>query len=297
VDHRILWLLGGLAGLVGMRGAEPPAHPAAVERCVTEAWKANLALRRGTLDVDTARARLEAARGLYWPRLDLSARYSRAEGGRTIDLPVGDLLNPVYDTLNQMQGTNRFPSVSNETIPFLLPQEQETKLRLLQPLYRPEIARGVVGARAVLASQEASLAAYRRELRLEVQRAYYRWYQAGRSVAVLAAAQELVDEALRVNRSLAANGAATEDAVLRAAAEAATVSQQSVAAEADRDLAQSYLNFLLNRPPFAPPMPANGPRGPRAAQPFPWRWSRASRASRTGSRTTAGLPRARWWRN
>jgi len=36
---------------------------------------------------------------------------------------------------------------------------------------------------------------------------------------------------------------------LRAIAEAATVRQQSVAAGADRDLAQSYLNFLLNRPP------------------------------------------------
>ena len=241
-------LLGLLAGPVPGWAGAPPPHPAVVERCVAEAWASNLALQREALDVDTARARLEAARGLYWPRLDFAARYTRADGGRTIDLPVGDLLNPVYGTLNQLLGASRFPTVDNESIPLLRDREQETKLRLLQPLYRPEIARGVDVAKATVASREASLAAYRRELRLEVERAYYRWFQAGRAGEVLAAAQALVDEALRVNRSLVANGAETEDAVLRATAEVGTVRQQVVAAEADRDLAQSYLNFLLNRP-------------------------------------------------
>jgi len=244
--------LAGIAVVGALRAGGQPVQPAAVGRCVAEAWASNLALRREALDVDTARARLEAARGLYWPRLDFSARYSRADGGRTIDLPVGDLLNPVYGTLNQMLGANRFPMIGNESIPLLQPREQDTGFRLLQPLYRPEIARGVDAARATVAGHEASLAAYRRELRLEVQRAYYRWYQAGRAIELLAGAQALVDEALRVNRSLVANGAATEDAVLRATAEVATVRQQSAAAEADRDLAQSYLNFLLNRPPDAP---------------------------------------------
>ncbi len=248
MKHRVAWLLFCAAGLGVLRAGAPPAHPAAVERCVAGAWASNLALRRESLDVDTARARLDAARGLYWPRLDLSARYSRADGGRTIDVPVGDMLNPVYGTLNQMLGANRFPAVGNESIPLLLPREQQTGLRLLQPIYRPEIARSLEAARATVAGREASLAAYRRELRLEVQRAYYRWYQAGRAVEVLAGAQALVDEALRVNRSLVDNGAATEDAVLRATAEVGTVRQEAVAAAADRDLAQSYLNFLMNRP-------------------------------------------------
>jgi outer membrane protein TolC len=249
--HRIL--LFGLALGRALAAAGPaPAHPAVVERCVAQAWASNLALRREALDVDTARAKLEAARGLYWPRLDFAARYSRADGGRTFDIPVGDMLNPVYSTLNQMLGTDKFPAVSNESLPLLRERDQETKLQLLQPLYRPEIARGVDAARATVASREAALAAFRRELRLEVERAYYRWFQAGRAVDVLAAAQGLVDEALRVNRSLAANGTETEDAVLRATAEVGAVRQQSAAAEADRDLAQSYLNFLLNRPADTP---------------------------------------------
>jgi outer membrane protein len=246
-----VWLLVS-AAVPGAAPAGPPDHPAALQRCVADAWAANLALGREMLELDTACARLEAARGAFWPRLDLAARYTRATGGRTIDIPVGDLLNPVYGTLNQLTGTTQFAPVSNQSIALLRRREQETKLRLVQPLYHPEIARSVDAARATVAGREASLAAFRRELRLEVERSYYRWLQAGQAVRVLAAAQALVEEAQRVNRSLVANDVATEDAVLRATAEVETVRQQAVGAAADRDLAQSYLNFLLNRDPEAP---------------------------------------------
>ena len=78
-----------------------------------------------------------------------------------------------------------------------------------------------------MAGREASLAAFRRELRLEVERAYYRWLQAGWAEQVFASAQELVNEAERVNRSLVTNGVAMDDAVLRATAEVEAVRQQA----------------------------------------------------------------------
>ena len=69
--------------------------------------------------------------------------YPKPDGGRTIDFPVGDLLNPVYETLDQMlvaQGqAPQFPRVQNQSIAFLRDQEQETKLLLEQPLYEPRI--------------------------------------------------------------------------------------------------------------------------------------------------------------
>src|SRR5512142_1620794 len=91
------------AALAGAAAAEPsaalpPAPPAALARYLAAAEASNLALRREALDLDTARARLDAARARYQPRLDLVARYSQADGGRSIDIPVGDLLNPVYGT-------------------------------------------------------------------------------------------------------------------------------------------------------------------------------------------------------
>lgn len=228
--------------------ATPPAQPAAVERCVEAALASNLALQREGLDLDTARARLDSARSLLFPRLDLDARYTLSNGGRTIDIPAGDLVNPAYATLNQLLGERRFGEVQNQAIRLLRPHEQETKLRLTQPLYRPEISRGVEAARATVAAREAARAAYRRELRLEVERACHRLVQVRRSVAILESAQGLVEESLRANRSLVANGAATEDAALRAAAEVGEVRQQLEAARADADQARAWVNFLLNKP-------------------------------------------------
>jgi outer membrane protein TolC len=58
----------------------------------------------------------------------------------------------------------------------------------------------------------------------------------------------LLSENLRVNESLFHNGKITEDQVLRARAELLDVEQQQRDALNGRTQAQSYLNFLLNRP-------------------------------------------------
>lgn len=229
-----------------------PGFPAVVARYVDQAFAANLALDRERREVDSARARLDAARGALGPRLDLAARYTLARGGRSIDFPVGDLLNPVYDTLNRLTATDRFPAVDNQTIDFMRRHEQETKLRLLQPLYHPEIRRGAEATREQAAAAQATLSAFRRELRLEVQRSYFRWLQAGAAVEIYDSAAGVVAEAVRVNRVLVDNDTATEDAVLRLEAESQVVEQQRLAAAADVALAAAHLNLLLNRPATAP---------------------------------------------
>jgi outer membrane protein len=58
----------------------------------------------------------------------------------------------------------------------------------------------------------------------------------------------LLNENLRVNDSLHRNGKITQDQVLRARAELLAVTQQSREAQNGARQAQSYLNFLLNRP-------------------------------------------------
>jgi outer membrane protein TolC len=62
------------------------------------------------------------------------------------------------------------------------------------------------------------------------------------------ASVSLLSENLRVNESLHRNGKVTQDQVLRARAELLAVTQQSREAQNGASQAQSYLNFLLNRP-------------------------------------------------
>jgi outer membrane protein len=236
-----------------------PGRPALLESLIAEALQSNAALQARQADVEQARQLLEQARSAYQPRLDFVARYTVADGGRSIDLPIGDLINPAYASLNQLLGAHgqvgAFPQVQNQSIPFLRNHEQETKLRLVQPLYRPEISRGVAARRAGWESREASLAAYRRELRLQVESAFFRCRQAESVVGILQSAGELTAEALRVNRLLLEADKVTEDRVLRAEADDLAVRQQALEAERDRELARAYLNFLLNRP-LTTPVPA-----------------------------------------
>ena len=257
-----LVLLVALSARLPAASAAPwPAAPAAPGALVAEAERSNLALAGDALEVERAAAALEEARSHFLPRVDFAARYSRADGGRTFDLPVGDLLNGVYSTLNQYLASQgqpaRFPTIANQALPLLRPREQETKLRLTQPLYAPEVSGGVRAAHAGLAARTAGHAAFRRQLRAEVLQAYYRYLQAAGAAEIQAAATGLVQESLRVNRSLAAHDKITDDVVLRAEAELAAVVQQAQEAVRDRDLARSYLNFLLNRPlTTAIPVPA-----------------------------------------
>ena len=52
---------------------------------------------------------LKEAKSLFLPSVGFNGTYTLAGGGRTVDIPVGDLMNPVYSTLHQLTSTNSFP--------------------------------------------------------------------------------------------------------------------------------------------------------------------------------------------
>ncbi|MBN1198307.1 MAG: TolC family protein, partial [Bacteroidales bacterium] len=103
-----------------------------LENYIREGFDNNLGLKQKQLNYARSLQVLNQAKALFFPDLGFSARFTVAEGGRTIDFPVGDLLNPVYATLNELTHSQQFPQVGNEQIYFIRPTEQETKLTLRQ---------------------------------------------------------------------------------------------------------------------------------------------------------------------
>jgi outer membrane protein TolC len=228
------------------------ADTTVVARLVQEALASNLSLRQEEIELRQTRAALAKARGRYLPRLALNARYSRSDGGRTIDFPVGDLLNPAYRTLNDLTGTQQFPQVENREIAFLRDREQETTLRLRQPVFNPEILYGSRARGHEVEVQSAAVKAVRRELARDVRVAYYQYRQAEARVDILAAARDLVRENRRASERLRAAGRATQEAVYRAEVEVLDVRQQLGDARARVAQARRYLNVLRNRPADVP---------------------------------------------
>lgn len=229
------------------------AQEPVLERYIREGLANNLALAQQQFAYETSRSALQEARGHFLPSIDIDARYTRAGGGRVIDFPVGDLMNPVYRTLNALlaaQGQSPpFPAdLQNVTIPFLREREQETRVRVLQPLFQPKIVHNYRLKKSLAAVQEARKQAYARELIFNIKEAYFHFLIAGRTAEIYQQTDALLRENLRVSRKLFESQKVTADVVYRTQAELAALEQKTVEAERQQAQAARYFNFLLNRP-------------------------------------------------
>jgi len=251
-NHFLLLLLMLLAGLTAT--AQAP-----LERYVEQALQRNIALQREELSLQQSMAALEEAKSQFFPSLQFRARYSVANGGRAFTIPVGDLVNPIYNNLNRLNqaaadASPNFPEIpdyqpiSNVQENFLRPTEQETFLRLQMPVFNQAILRNNQMKQELLQASRLSVDIYKKELTKEVKVGYYRYAKAVRGVEILENAQTLLEENLRTSRSLYENHKVTLDAVYGAEAELREVEQQLAAARKNERTAQAYFNFLLNRP-------------------------------------------------
>jgi outer membrane protein TolC len=257
---------GPLALVVLLLACAPATNAAASSATVTveeglqqvleDALAANLELRAGAAAIQQRLAGLDQARARYLPVLDVAARYSVADGGRTIEFPVGDLLNPVYATLDELLVASgqppRFPRIENQSVTFLRGNEQETKLVLEQPLYEPRLRPAVAANQAEVDRATANLDGLRARVVRDTQQAYYLWIATQQAVLVLDATLELAQANLAANESLYRNGRITRDLVLRAEADLLEVEQQRIAAASRVRIAQGYVNLLRNAPLAAP---------------------------------------------
>ncbi|WP_161787156.1 TolC family protein [Hymenobacter sp. IS2118] len=208
----------------------------------------NVALRREAIAVASAGQRVRQAGGLYQPQVQLGASYTLANGGRTINIPAGDLVNPAYRALNALTGTSQFPQVANVAEQLLPNNFQETKLRIIQPLFNTDIYFNYKAQKELLSAQQARQAAYRNTLRHQIEVAYYQYLQAGAAVAVYRTTAGTLTELLRVNQARLAAGITTNDAVYNTKAQLAGNQRDLTTAANRRQLARTSFNYLLNRP-------------------------------------------------
>src|SRR5699024_10409299 len=93
-----------------------------------------IVLRQKDIALAQATYALRAARGMFYPSVSLQGQYLSATGGRSIDLPIGDMLNGVYSTLNQLTQSQTFPQLSNEHNNFLPADFYDAKLHATVPI-------------------------------------------------------------------------------------------------------------------------------------------------------------------
>jgi outer membrane protein len=218
-----------------------------LEAYIQEAFSNNLTIKQQQTDLDKAQTAIRQAKALFYPTLSFDANYTLAAGGRRIAFPIGDLLNPVYGTLNQLTQSNAFPKLENQEIQFLPNNFHETKLNFSAPLYNTDLKYNRKIQEKLFSTKAMQMEAYKQELRYQVTEAYLNHAKAMEAEKIWNNALKTLDELLRFNESLVRNNVATKDIVATVQYEIAKANHEIFALQGNQKTAKAYFNFLLNK--------------------------------------------------
>jgi outer membrane protein TolC len=218
-----------------------------LDEYVATAFQQNIMLQQKTIQVEKAMIALKTAQSLYQPTVAFQGGYQSGQGGRSIAFPVGDLLNPVYSTLNALTKSTAFPQIANVETNFFPRDFYDVKVQTSMPLYNKDISYNKQIQEQSISLQREDVSLYKRELVKQIKTAYYQYLLSLGLQKVYDNALNLAMEGKKVNEKLLANGKGLPAYLLRSDSEIANIQAQMADAAKQSQAAQMYFNFLLNR--------------------------------------------------
>jgi outer membrane protein TolC len=220
-----------------------------LEKYIETGLKSNLVLKEKNISLESALNALKTANSFFFPSMDFIGDYQSGDGGRSISFPVGDMLNPVYRTLNQLTSTNAFPEINNVEINFFPHNFYDLKVRTSVPIINSDLIYNRTIRKQQITMQEYDVEIYKSELTRNIQVAYYNYLSAAKSIAIYDSALSLAREAKRINQSLLDNGKSLKAYVLRSESEIQGLEAKRTSALQQLKNARMYFNFILNTNP------------------------------------------------
>ncbi|MGM8361811.1 TolC family protein [Flavobacterium sp. ARAG 55.4] len=237
--EKVLILMSILLGYLGYSQSKLDSY-------IEAGLKNNEIIKQNNFDINKSMYALKEAQSLFYPTVSLNANYTVADGGRTIDIPIGDLLNPVYSSLNQITNSNAFPNLQNQSVLINPDNFYDAKIHTTMPLLNFEIIYNKRIKSQQNSLQKIELEIYKRELVKEIKIAYYKYLQSVEGIKIYEEALKLVKENQRVNQSLFKNDKINRTAVLRSDNEVIRIQANLETAKQMSKNAQAYFNFLIN---------------------------------------------------
>ncbi|HEV7347635.1 TolC family protein [Telluribacter sp.] len=228
-------------------GAVSAQSSQVLEAYMQEGLQNNLSLRQETLEIAKATENIRQAKALFYPRVTFAPTYSLAAGGRRLQFPVGDLLNPVYATLNALTDSRNFPQIENVDEQLAPNNFHDTKVSVQYSIYNPEIQYNYLIQQNLLSAQEARRKVVENELRHAIETAYYQYLQTLDALRIFENSRMVLLELVRLNQKLVSNQVQTKEVVFAAEYELSKLEQQRAEARKNHEVAKAYFNFLLNR--------------------------------------------------
>ena len=210
-------------------------------------FQQNIVVQQKLISAEKALLSLQSAQSLYQPTLAFQGGYQTGEGGRSISFPVGDMLNPVYATLNQLTKSSAFPQIANVETNFFPRNFYDVKLTTVMPIYNRDISINKEIQSQTLGIQKADIQVYKRELVKNIKTAYLNYLMAHKAIGIYQNGLLLAQEGKKINEKLLANGKGLPAYILRSENEVVQMASQLSEAEKQAESAKMYFNFLLNR--------------------------------------------------
>ncbi|MBK7428953.1 MAG: TolC family protein [Saprospiraceae bacterium] len=214
-----------------------------------EGLKNNQNLQTREIALDQSLLALKEAKTYYLPSADFQTQYTLAAGGRSIDLPIGDMLNGVYTTLNQLTNSESFPQLTNVSEQFLPNNFYDAKIRIAYPILNSDRRYNKSIRQTNVKLEENEIEIYKAELIMSIRQAYYQYCMAFKAIEVYTTAQTLVNQNIRDTEIFIKNGKALPAQLMRAKSEASSIESRIIAARLQLENARNYFNFLLNKDP------------------------------------------------
>lgn len=221
--------------------------PSVLDSYVRHGLEHNIVVQQKNISLEKAMLSLKIANGMFAPSVSMLGNFTSGDGGRSINFPIGDIMNPVYATLNQLTASDRFPQLENINTNFFPRNFYDVRARTSMPLVNTDLIynKKIRGQQVLL--QEYEVQIYQRELVRNIKVAYFNFLSAREGVVIFQSALSRAQEGKRVNESLLANGKGLAAYVLRSQSEIENIKAQLVDAERQVENARLYFNFLLNR--------------------------------------------------
>jgi outer membrane protein TolC len=215
---------------------------------IKEGLTSNQSIKQQTFMLEKNVYALKEAKSMFLPDISFSTTYTKADGGRTIDFPTGDLLNGAYASLNQLTGSNSFPQLHNQRIQLNPDNYYDAKFRTSLPVLNAELMYNKRIKQQQVDLQKSEVLLYKRELVKEIKTAYYKYIKAMNAIKIFESSLRLVEEGQRINTALFNNSKVNRTAVIRSNNEVSKINASLIAANKTAESARYYFNFLLNRP-------------------------------------------------
>jgi len=219
---------------------------------INTALENNLTLQQKEYSYQKSLEALNEAKRMFLPTVSFEARYTVAEGGRTVIIPFGDMINPAYNNLNAVNQSinlpvSQYPEIENQSLSFVRSPEQETKLVVGVPVFNAAIIQNHKIQKSVVEVEKINVEIYKRELVKEVKEAYVTYLQAEQIYKLYNNTLNTVKQNLKNRQVLFTNDKITIDEVYAAKAQVKQVEKDLTEADKNRIVASSWFNFLLNR--------------------------------------------------